>query len=124
MGTLARVAVGRALPTSGNGFPWVTLVVGRAGSFVLSLVIVAALERAASMPYRRPLMGTGFCRGLTTFSTFGVELDLLARAGHLVTAGLYVAVSLVGAYTTFFHRQFRNHRPWRRVRGRWRPATC
>jgi CrcB protein len=98
-GTLVRVAVGRALPTPATGFPWATLLVNLAGSFVLGFVIVAALERGAPTRYMRPLIGTGFCGGLTTFSTFAVEVDLLVRAGRLATAALYVIASLAGGLT-------------------------
>jgi CrcB protein len=95
-GTLLRVAVGRAFPAGVNGFPWDTLIVNLAGSLVLGFVVVTALERGAPTRYFRPLVGTGFCGGLTTFSTFVVEMDLLVRAGHAGTAILYLAASLAG----------------------------
>ena len=48
---------------------------------ILGFVVVTALERLAPSRYFRPLIGTGFCGGLTTFSTFVVEVDLLVRPG-------------------------------------------
>jgi CrcB protein len=93
-GTLLRVVVGRALPGSTDGFPWDTLVVNLAGSLLLGFIVVTAVERVGPNRYFRPLLGTGFCGGLTTFSTFTVEVDLLIRAGRLGTASLYTAVSL------------------------------
>jgi fluoride exporter len=95
-GTLLRAAVAEALPPSDRGFPWAILWVNLVGSAIVGFVIVAALERVAPGRYFRPLIGTGFCGGLTTFSTFVVEVDLLVRAGHLGTAAWYVAASLVG----------------------------
>lgn len=94
-GTVARAAIDRALPAGGSGFPWATWTVNVAGSLVIGLVVVAALERAAPGRYLRPLLGTGFCGGLTTFSTFAVETDRLLRAGDAGTAIAYVAASLV-----------------------------
>jgi fluoride exporter len=96
LGTLLRVVVARAIPPATNGFPGDTLTVNLAGSLILGFVVIAALERGAPSRYFRPLMGTGFCGGLTTFSTFMVELDLLVRAGHAGTAALYFGASLVG----------------------------
>jgi len=93
-GTLLRVLVGRALPPTSNGFPGDTLIVNLAGSFVLGFVVVVAFERGAPTRYFRALIGTGFCGGLTTFSTFVVEIDLLVRAGHAGTAALYLVVSV------------------------------
>jgi CrcB protein len=89
------VEVNRALPTVTNGFPWSTLVVNLSGSLILGFVVVTAVERLGQTRYFRPLIGTGFCGGLTTFSTFVVEVDLLIRSGRVGIALLYVAVSLV-----------------------------
>jgi fluoride exporter len=94
-GTLLRVLVSRLLPAAANGFPADTLIVNLVGSFVLGFVVVVAVERAAPSRYLRPLLGTGFCGGLTTFSTFVVEVDLLVRSGHLGTAAAYVAATMV-----------------------------
>jgi CrcB protein len=96
VGTVLRAAVTQALPASARGFPWATLIVNLTGCALVGFVIVTALERVARGRYLRPLIGTGFCGGLTTFSTFVVEVDLLVRARHLATATLYVVTSLVG----------------------------
>lgn len=94
-GTLLRLAVARAMPAGGAAFPWDTLLVNLFGSLVLGFVVVTALERLAPSRYFRPLIGTGFCGGLTTFSTFAVEVVLLLRAGRVAMAALYAVVSLV-----------------------------
>ena len=94
-GTLLRLAVARALPSGADGFPWDTLLVNLIGSLILGFVVVTALERLGPTRYFRPLIGTGFCGGLTTFSTFAVEVVLLIRSNRLGVAALYVLVSLV-----------------------------
>lgn len=92
-GTLIRAAIAQALPSRSASFPWATLIVNVSGSVVLGFVIVVALERAAPSRYLRPLLGTGFCGGLTTFSTFAVETDSLVRAGRAGVAVVYVLAS-------------------------------
>ncbi len=90
-----RAAVSRALPSGAAAFPWDTLIVNLFGSLLLGFIVVAAFERLAPSRYFRPLIGTGFCGGLTTFSTFAVEIVLLIRADRVGVAVLYAAVSLV-----------------------------
>ena len=60
-------------------FPWGTFFIHKTGSFVLAIAVVLIRER---MPLERQkwllLVGTGFCGGYTTFSTFSVETLELA----------------------------------------------
>jgi CrcB protein len=44
--------------------------------------------------YRRPLLTTGFCGALTTFSTVQVELVEMIDAGRAPLAFLYLGTSL------------------------------
>lgn len=94
-GTVARAAVEEAWQTGATDFPWATFVVNLAGSLLLGL-LVAGLERSAPSRYPRTLLGTGFCGGFTTFSTFSVETDSLVRAGRSGIAVVYAIVSTAG----------------------------
>jgi len=49
-------------------FPWATLVVNAVGSLLAGLAVTAALDPAAGL-----LVASGFCGGLTTYSTFAVD---------------------------------------------------
>jgi CrcB protein len=43
----------------------------------------------------RPLVGTGICGALSTFSTFQLELYDLADTGHAGVAAAYLVASIV-----------------------------
>ena len=84
-----------ALTTTDPGrFPWPVLALNVAGSVLLGVL----LAEEWSHPKLRLLLhdagGIGFCGGLTTFSTFAVEVVDLARDGSPGLAGLYVIVSV------------------------------
>jgi CrcB protein len=74
-------------------FPWGTLVVNVAGSFVLGLIMAIAV--AGRLDSRiLALVGTGFCGALTTYSTFGYETLRLAGEGARLLGMLNVALNI------------------------------
>ncbi len=76
----------------GTEFPWGTLAANVVGSFVLGLLVATGPSAGALA-----LIGTGFCGGLTTFSTLRWDALSLARDGFRPRAAAYVAVSLFAA---------------------------
>ncbi|BBH17180.1 putative fluoride ion transporter CrcB 2 [Nocardioides baekrokdamisoli] len=70
--------------------PWGTFAVNVTGSFVLGMA--AASWASNSTAYA--LWGTGFCGGLTTFSTFSLETVRLSESGAVRIAVLNVVLSL------------------------------
>jgi CrcB protein len=102
VGALARAGLVEALPWDGHGWPWATFLVNITGTLLLGYFATRLQERLPPSTYRRPLLGTGFCGALTTFSTFQVELVELVHDGDAGTALGYAAASigagLVGVY--------------------------
>jgi fluoride exporter len=94
-GAVARALLGEALPHDPGTWPWATFAVNVAGAFLLGWLVTRLQERLPPSEYRRPLLGTGFCGALTTFSTFQIETFDLARDGHVLLAVGYPLVSLV-----------------------------
>jgi CrcB protein len=92
LGTLARAGLGEALPAGGPGWPWATFLVNVAGAALLGYWFTALPHTS----YRRPLLTTGFCGALTTFSTVQVELLEMVDADRLGMAVLYISASVVG----------------------------
>jgi fluoride exporter len=81
----------------GSGFPWATLTVNVAGSFVIGLyaTLTDPDGRLLVAPAVRQFVLTGFCGGFTTFSVFSLETMRLAAAGRLTLAGANVLLSVV-----------------------------
>jgi menaquinone-specific isochorismate synthase len=95
LGAPARYLVDRMIQDRHDSvFPWGTFAVNVAGSAVLGFLL-AAHSRLGLPSVAFALVGTGFCGGLTTFSTFGYETVRLLADGALGEAGLNVLGSLV-----------------------------
>jgi CrcB protein len=97
IGGVARYGVALALPTRPGHFPWDTFLINVSGSLLLGLLVVLLAERFPPSRYARPFIGTGILGAYTTFSTFGIETDLLIRDGHPGIAAGYALGTLAGA---------------------------
>ena len=98
VGAAARAGVGEALATGGPAWPWATLLVNVAGAFALGVFITRLQERLPLSAYRRPLLGTGFCGALTTFSTMQVELIRMLEDGRDGLAVSYATASIAAGF--------------------------
>jgi fluoride exporter len=98
VGAVARAELVEAIPYDGRGWPWATFIVNIAGSFLLGYLTTRLQERLPVSAYRRPLLGTGLCGALTTFSTVQLELLELLDGGHLALAVAYAGLSLAGGF--------------------------
>jgi fluoride exporter len=98
VGALLRVALARGYPPGAASWPWVTFAVNLAGAFLLGYFATRLQERLPLSAYRRPLLGTGFCGALTTFSTMQLELLRMVDGHHYGLAAAYAWASIVLGY--------------------------
>ena len=96
VGAVARYEGGLWFPTRSDAFPWTTLSINLIGSFLLSIVVVAATDVWPRQGLIRPLFGTGVIGGFTTYSTFAVDQQRLLTNGHPLTAVAYLLLTLAG----------------------------
>jgi fluoride exporter len=94
VGAPARYLADRAVQARRDTvFPWGTFAVNVAGSALLGFLLGA--QRHLGLPSSViALVGTGFCGGLTTFSTFGYETLRLLEDRAIGEAGVNVIGSL------------------------------
>ncbi len=93
-GGVVRYGAGLAWPTRAGTVPWSTFGVNTAGAFILALLLVLVLDVLPPTTYLRPVLGTGFCGALTTFSSVVTAVDQLAVHGQPGLAAGYLAASL------------------------------
>jgi CrcB protein len=98
LGTLARAALAQGFPHSATSWPWPTFAVNIVAAFLLGYFATRLQERLPLSSYRRPLLGTGLCGGLSTFSTMQVELLKMISAGAWGLAAGYTAASIAAGY--------------------------
>jgi fluoride exporter len=89
LGAVLRAGLVESFGNATPSWPWVTFTVNVLGAFLLGYFFTRLQERLPLSTYRRPLLGTGFCGALTTFSTMQVELLRMLDAERFGMAAAY-----------------------------------
>jgi CrcB protein len=121
LGTLLRAALSNAFPQPATSWPWPTFAVNIVAAFLLGYFVTRLQERLPLSSYRRPLLGTGLCGGLSTFSTMQVEIVRMLDAHAWVLAAGYIAASIGAGYAAIHLATAMVRRTRVRVR---RSASC
>jgi CrcB protein len=103
VGSVARYLVGIGSGKMfGLGFPWGTLIINIAGSFLIGAFAEAFALRWNLPQAARVFLSVGFCGGFTTFSTFSLESFLMMERGEFGPAAAYMAGSVVLSIAALF----------------------
>lgn len=102
LGALARVGLVQAFPTSTGSWPWATFAVNMLGALMIGYFVTRLQERLPVSTLRRPLLGTGLCGALTTFSTVQIELLRMVDQHRIGLAAGYLLASVIGGYLAVF----------------------
>jgi CrcB protein len=97
-GALGRAGLAEWSAPEPGHWPWVTFAVNVAGAFLLGYFATRLQERLPLSAYRRPLLGTGLCGALTTFSTMQLELLRMLDRGELGLAIGYASASVAAGF--------------------------
>jgi CrcB protein len=97
LGCLARwllaIVMNRLFPAIPPG----TLAANYIGCYIIGVAVGIFAFSPTIAPEWRLFVATGFCGGLTTFSTFSVEIVALLNAGRTAMAAWAVALHLFGS---------------------------
>ena len=95
LGGIMRFQISRWLPSSPD-FPWGTLVVNYLGIFCLVYLVKGYLVSKGSSKGVILALGTGFCGGLTTFSSLLLDAVKLLDTGRYLSLVTYLLLSIGG----------------------------
>jgi fluoride exporter len=102
LGALLRWWLGTALNSHFPAVPPGTLAANLIGGYVVGVAVAAFAAYPALSPEWRLFVITGFCGGLTTFSTFSAELVTLMQQGRAAWAMGAAAMHLLGSVVMTF----------------------
>ena len=102
LGALLRWQLGAKFNSLFPTLPPGTLIANLFGAYVIGLAIAFFGSFSAISPEWRLLIVTGFCGGLTTFSTFSAEVTALLQQGRIDWALGTVAIHVAGSVAMTF----------------------
>jgi len=97
-GSVARWMLSMKLNPVHQIIPLGTLTANLIGAFIIGTGLAWFNRMTHIDPVWKVLITTGFCGGLTTFSTFSAEVVFLLQEGRAGWALLNVAVNLLGSF--------------------------
>ncbi|AVI40339.1 MULTISPECIES: fluoride efflux transporter CrcB [Bacillus] len=92
IGTLCRYELSQSVVS--QTFPYATLIENVAGSLLLGFSTGYFMFQKRKK-YLAALIGTGFCGGFTTMSTFSKETILLLQTGQFTLSVTYILLSVI-----------------------------
>lgn len=96
LGTSTRYGLQSLLPAAGADFPLGVLLINWIGCLFLGWFFTVTLRSWRIKPRLRLAIGTGFTGSFTTFSTFAVDAVRLTVHDRMLTAVLYLLLSVGG----------------------------
>ena len=93
LGSMARFGISKILHQMSIDFPWATLFANAIGCLIIGMLMGSFHESGTLTEQQKLLLATGFCGGLTTFSTFIFENYSFLKGGQLLNFFVYSVLS-------------------------------
>ena len=95
LGSILRYLISITFNNTSQAIPYGTLMVNFAGSLILGILFGLSIKSGYVNNNILLLLGTGFCGGFTTFSSFAYENHMLLKSEEYLSFGFYSLGSVV-----------------------------
>lgn len=95
IGAVIRYLIGLIPIKNPASFPVNTFIINIVGAFAIGCIAYIAAKNDSIDPKLILFLKVGICGGFTTFSTFSLETSELIKNGFLLTAVIYVSLSVL-----------------------------
>ncbi|MEH6705834.1 MAG: fluoride efflux transporter CrcB [Galbibacter orientalis] len=102
LGSSLRYLISKFLNSSETGIPYDTFAANIIGSLFIGVILGFAVKYDSLNNNQLLFITTGFCGGLTTFSTFAYENHVFLKSGDFLNFLLYTTITFVTGIIAVF----------------------